>query len=152
MSGDEARALLTDLAAFGCPVILFSGGEPLMRRDLPELLELAVDKGMRAVISTNGTLITKEKARIFSKIGLSYVGVSLDGVHATHDHFRGVEGAFDAAMRGIANCQDEGIKVGVRFTITGENAHEIPAIFDLIEKEPHHQRKIRYGSHGYDRL
>ncbi|HEU20679.1 MAG TPA: 12,18-didecarboxysiroheme deacetylase [Deltaproteobacteria bacterium] len=135
LSGDEARALLTDLSAFGCPVILFSGGEPLMRRDLPELLELAVDKGMRAVISTNGTLITKEKARIFSKIGLSYVGVSLDGLSVIHDRFRGVAGAFDAAMRGIANCQDEGIKVGVRFTITGSNAHEIPAIFDLIEKE-----------------
>lgn len=135
LDGNEAKSLLTDLASFGCPVILFSGGEPLMRKDLPELLELAVGEGMRAVISTNGTLITKEKARVFSKIGLSYVGVSLDGLNETHDHFRGVPGAFDATLKGIRNCQEAGIKVGVRFTITGKNAHEIPAIFDLIEKE-----------------
>jgi len=134
LTTEEGKTLIDDLAAFGSPVLLFSGGEPLKRKDLPELIEYAVDKGMRAVISTNGTLITEEKARIFSKFGLSYVGVSIDGVGATHDRFRGVEGAFKAAMRGIRNCQAAGIKVGVRFTITGKNYMEIPAIFDLIEK------------------
>jgi len=132
---EEGKNLIADLAAFGSPVVLFSGGEPLLRKDLPELIQFAVDKGMRAVISTNGTLITKERATIFSKIGLSYVGVSIDGMKATHDRFRGVKGAYDASIRGIKNCQDAGIKVGVRFTITGENYTEIPAIFDFIEKE-----------------
>ena len=135
LNTDEGKRLISDLASFGSPVLLFSGGEPLLRKDLPELVQFAVDKGMRAVISTNGTLITKDKARVFSKIGLSYVGVSIDGMKKTHDLFRGVKGAYDAALRGIRNCQDAGIKVGVRFTITGKNYSEIPAIFDFIEKE-----------------
>jgi radical SAM protein with 4Fe4S-binding SPASM domain len=107
----------------------------LIRKDLPELVRFAVDKGMRAVISTNGTLMTKNLAKIFGEIGLSYVGVSLDGMKETHDRFRGVSGAFDAAMKGIRLCQDEGIKVGVRFTISRKNSFEIPSIFDLIEEK-----------------
>ncbi|MEA2014652.1 MAG: 12,18-didecarboxysiroheme deacetylase [Thermodesulfobacteriota bacterium] len=134
LTTEEGKALISDLASFGCPVILFSGGEPLMREDLPELVQFAADLGIRAVISTNGTLITEEKARIFAGIGLSYMGVSLDGTGETHDRFRGVKGAFDAAARGIRYCQDAGMKVGVRFTITGENSAEIPGIFDFIEK------------------
>ena len=131
----EAKAMIRDLATFGSPVILFSGGEPLMHRGLPELARYAVDQGMRAVISTNGTLITRQKAAVFKEIGLSYVGVSLDGMKVTHDHFRGVEGAFDTAMKGIRICRDLGIKVGVRFTINRNNVADVPAIFDLLEKE-----------------
>lgn len=131
----EAKAMIRDLATFGSPVILFSGGEPLMHRGLPELARYAVDQGMRAVISTNGTLITRQKAAVFKEIGLSYVGVSLDGMKVTHDHFRGVEGAFDTAMKGIRTCRDLGIKVGVRFTINRHNVEDVPAIFDLLEKE-----------------
>ena len=131
----EAKAMIRDLATFGSPVILFSGGEPLMHRDLPELARYAVDQGMRAVISTNGTLITRQTAAVFKEIGLSYVGVSLDGMKVTHDHFRGVEGAFDTAMKGIRTCRDLGIKVGVRFTINRHNVEDVPAIFDLLEKE-----------------
>jgi radical SAM protein with 4Fe4S-binding SPASM domain len=127
--------MLRDLAAFGSPVMLFSGGEPLMRKDLPELARYAIAQGMRAVISTNGTLITAEKAAVFREIGLSYVGVSLDGMKATHDRFRGKAGAFEAAMTGIRICRDAGIKVGVRFTINRHNAADVPAIFDLLEKE-----------------
>ncbi|MFW6241270.1 MAG: radical SAM protein, partial [Thermodesulfobacteriota bacterium] len=133
LSTDEGRALLDDLADFGVPVVLFSGGEPLMRKDLPDLAEYAVKKGMRAVISTNGTLITREKAKMLKEIGLSYVGVSLDGMEEVHDRFRGMEGAFQSAMKGIANCQAEGIKVGLRFTINKFNVGEVPAIFDLLE-------------------
>jgi len=135
LTTEQGKELIDDLASFGSPVLLVSGGEPLMREDLPQLLRHAIDKGMRAVISTNGTMITREKARIFGKIGLSYVGVSLDGMQKIHDRFRGVAGAFDKAMRGIRNCLDEGIKVGIRFTITGKNQGEVPEIFDLIEKE-----------------
>lgn len=80
LTTDEGKALLDDLAQFGVPVILFSGGEPVMRKDLPELAHYAVEQGMRAVISTNGTLITPEKARLFKEIGLSYVGISIDGM------------------------------------------------------------------------
>ena len=113
----EGKNLIDDLSQFGAPVMLFSGGEPLMRPDLPELAQYAVSKGMRAVISTNGTLITREKARIFKEIGLSYVGISLDGLEEVNDRFRGVPGAFDQALEGIRNCREAGIKVGLRFTI-----------------------------------
>jgi radical SAM protein with 4Fe4S-binding SPASM domain len=90
---------------------------------------------MRAVISTNGTLISPDMARKLKRIGLSYVGVSLDGMEETNDRFRGVKGAFQAALRGIRNCQEAGIKVGLRFTINRRNAQDIPGIFDLLEKE-----------------
>ncbi len=130
----EGKRVIDDLADFGAPVILFSGGEPLMRKDLPELAAYAVSKGMRAVISTNGTLIDADTARMLKDIGLSYVGISLDGMKAINDKFRGVDGAFEAALRGIDNCQNAGIKVGLRFTINRFNAGEVPALFDVLEE------------------
>ncbi|MBF0474418.1 MAG: 12,18-didecarboxysiroheme deacetylase [Deltaproteobacteria bacterium] len=130
----EGKRLLDDLADFGAPVVLFSGGEPLIRPDLIELCDYAVGKGMRAVISTNGTLITAEIAMRLKDVGLSYVGISLDGMEQINDKFRGVAGAFQAAMVGIKNCQAAGIKVGLRFTINRMNADQVPAIFDLIEE------------------
>jgi putative heme d1 biosynthesis radical SAM protein NirJ1 len=135
LTTDEGKKLISDLAAFGSPVILFSGGEPLMREDLPELVKFAVDRGIRAVISTNGTLLTKKTAEILKKTGISYAGVSLDGMQKSHDRFRGVEGAFDMTLKGIRTCRDEGIKVGIRFTINRKNFSDIPALFELIEKE-----------------
>jgi len=135
LSTDEGKALIDNLAEFGVPVLLLSGGEPLVRKDLPELAGYAVQKGMRAVISTNGTLITKEKAKILKDIGLSYVGVSLDGMEEIHDKFRGVKGAFKSAIEGIKNSQDAGIKVGLRFTINKFNVNEIPPVFDLLEEQ-----------------
>jgi len=135
LSTKEGKALIDDLAAFGCPVILFSGGEPLIRKDLPELSEYAASKGIRVVISTNGTLINKEMARLLKKVGVSYVGVSIDGMEEIHDRFRGVKGAFRAALSGIKYCQEAGIKTGIRFTISRINFREIPAIFDLVERE-----------------
>jgi len=135
MTHDQGMALIDDLAAFGVPVILFSGGEPLMRPDLVELASYAVQCGMRAVISTNGTLISKDKATELREIGLSYVGVSLDGMETVNDRFRGKKGAFRDALKGIRNCQQAGLKVGLRFTINRMNAAEIPAIFELLEKE-----------------
>ena len=135
LTTEEAKAMIADLTAFGAPVLLFSGGEPVMRPDLPELAQYAVDRGMRAVISTNGTLIDEEKAKIFKKIGLSYVGVSLDGTQKTHDRFRGMAGAFEAAMKGIRTCRDLGIKVGVRFTINRHTVAADPATLALLETE-----------------
>jgi len=135
MTTADGRKLIADLASFGAPVILFSGGEPLMREDLPELAQFAVDHGMRAVISTNGTLLTKQTVGLFKKIGLSYVGVSLDGLRNTHDRFRGVQGTYDRTIEGIKTCQDAGIKVGIRFTMTKNNIRDIPSVFDLLEQE-----------------
>ena len=135
LTTQEGKTLIDDLAKFGVPVLLFSGGEPLVRKDLPELANYAVEKGMRAVISTNGTLITAQTAKVLKDIGLSYVGISLDGMEAVNDKFRAVKGAFQSALEGIRNCKAAGIKVGLRFTINKHNADEIPAIFDLIEKE-----------------
>lgn len=135
LSTKEAKAMLDGLAEYGAPVILFSGGEPLMREDLMDLITYAKDKGLRAVISTNGTLITEEKAEELKQFGLSYVGISLDGLKETNDKFRGIEGAFDDALMGIRNCLKMGIKVGLRFTINKRNAQDIPGIFELIEKE-----------------
>jgi len=134
LSTKEGLALIDDLAQMGVPVLLFSGGEPLMREDLPELAQYAVEKGMRAVISTNGTLIDSKTAGILKDIGLSYVGISLDGTRAINDRFRGVDGAYDQALEGIRNSKQAGIKVGLRFTINRFNAEEIPALFDLLEE------------------
>ncbi|HDZ89522.1 MAG TPA: 12,18-didecarboxysiroheme deacetylase [Deltaproteobacteria bacterium] len=131
---EQGISLIDDLAAYGSPVILFSGGEPLMRPDLVELAKYAVAKGMRAVISTNGTLISRDKARDLKQVGLSYVGVSLDGMEEVNDRFRGRKGAFEDAMAGIRNCQEAGLKVGLRFTINRMNMAEIPRIFDLLEE------------------
>ncbi|MAG13342.1 MAG: 12,18-didecarboxysiroheme deacetylase [Spirochaetales bacterium] len=134
LSTEQGKALLDDLADFGSPVILFSGGEPLMRPDILALIEHARGRGMRAVLSTNGTLITKELAATLHKMQLSYVGISLDGLKETHDKFRAVSGSFDDAITGLHNCQEAGIKVGLRFTINKRNAQDIPGIFDLLEE------------------
>ncbi len=134
LTTEEGLALLEDLAQFGCPVVLFSGGEPLMRPDILDLIQRAVKLGMRAVLSTNGVLIDRALARELKKLGLSYVGISMDGLREVHDRFRGVKGAFEKAMEAVENCKAEGIKVGLRFTINKLNASEIPGIFDLVEE------------------
>ncbi|CAM2059702.1 Fe-coproporphyrin III synthase [Desulfovibrionales bacterium] len=134
ISTEQAKTMIDDLADFGTPVILFSGGEPLVRKDLVELAHYTVSKNMRAVISTNGTLITKEKARELKSVGLSYVGISLDGSREIHDLFRAVPGSFDKTLLGIKNCQAEGLKVGLRFTINRRNVGEIPVLFDLVRE------------------
>jgi 12,18-didecarboxysiroheme deacetylase len=135
LSTAEAARMLEDLGRFGVPVTLFSGGEPLLRRDLPELLARTVSLGMRAVISTNGTLIDEPTADRLRAVGLSYVGVSLDGLREVNDRFRGVAGAFERALAGIRNCMKAGVKVGLRFTITRRNAQQIDGIFDLVRDE-----------------
>lgn len=131
----EGKRLIDDLANFGVPVLLFSGGEPLLRHDLPSLAAYAVSKRIRVVISTNGTLITREKAKELKEAGVSYVGISLDGLRETNDDFRGVKGSFDAAIAGIRWCKAAGLKVGLRFTMNRRNIKDLPGIFDLLEQE-----------------
>lgn len=131
----EARTMIDDLAAFGAPVLLFSGGEPLLRQDLYELGAYAVERGLRTVISTNGTLIDAAAADRIKAAGFSYVGISLDGIGPTNDEFRGMAGAFDAALGGIRACTEAGVKTGLRLTLNRHNYDDLEAIFDLLEAE-----------------
>jgi radical SAM protein with 4Fe4S-binding SPASM domain len=127
--------MLADLAGFGVPVVLFSGGEPLRRPDLLELIELARQLGLGVTLSTNGTLISPAVAERLAAAGVSYVGISLDGLEATHDHFRGQSGAFQAALQGLRNCRAAGLRVGVRLTLTRHTVQDLPALFELLERE-----------------
>lgn len=135
LTTEEARRFIDDLAEFRVPVLLFSGGEPLMRPDFFELAAYAASRGIRPTLSTNGTLITAEAARRIKEIGVGYVGISLDGLREVNDQFRGKEGAFQAAMQGIKNCVAVGQRVGLRFTINQHNLQELDNIFDFIEEE-----------------
>ena len=131
----EAKAMIDGLAAFRAPVLLFSGGEPLLRQDLFELGAYAVEHGLRTVISTNGTLIDRNAALRIKEAGFSYVGISLDGIGETNDRFRGMAGAFDAALRGIRACTHAGVRTGLRLTLNHHNFEDLNAIFDLLEQE-----------------
>jgi len=131
----QGRALLADLAAFGVPAVLFSGGEPLSRPDLFEFAEYARGLGLKITLSTNGTLIDAVRAARIRSIGFTYVGISIDGIGPINDYFRGRRGAFQRAVRGIRNCMDAGQKVGLRLTLTPHNVHNLDAIFDFITRE-----------------
>lgn len=135
MNTAAGKAFIRDLAEFGVPVILFSGGEPLLREDLFELASLAKEQEIRVALSTNGTPITKAVAEKISRVEFAEVGISLDGIGVTNDHFRGQEGAYEAALKGIRNCVALGLRVSLRLTITRFNYQEITAIFRLIEEE-----------------
>ena len=135
LTTDEAKKFIDDLADFKVPVLLFSGGEPLMRPDFFELAEYAAEKKVRPTLSTNGTLITREVAEKIKSIGVGYVGISLDGLREVNDKFRGVKGAYQRAMEGIKNCVAVGQRVGLRFTINRHNFEELDKIFDFIEEE-----------------
>ena len=135
LTHEEGLSLIDQLADFKVPVILFSGGEPLLRPDFFELANYAASKGIRPTISTNGTRIDEDIAKRLKDMGVGYVGISLDGCEATHDKFRGKPGAFQMALRGIRNCVATGQKVGLRFTITRDNVQDLNSIFDLLERE-----------------
>ncbi len=135
MDTAAGKAFISDLADFGVPVILFSGGEPMMRKDLFELARFASQKGLRVALSTNGTLISDRAARELQDIGFAEVGISLDGIKENNDRFRGREGAFESALKGIRTCVALGLRVSLRLTITRFNYQEIPAIFQLVEDE-----------------
>lgn len=131
----EAKVFIDDLAQYGAPVLLMSGGEPLVRKDAIELIGYARDKGMRPVLSTNGTLIDAVVAQELKDAGATYAGISLDGLQPINDEFRGVNGAFRKALDGIQACMSVGLKVGLRFTINKMNHHELPGIIQLLADE-----------------
>ncbi|WP_226002677.1 radical SAM/SPASM domain-containing protein [Paenibacillus sp. BJ-4] len=135
ISTEEAKVFIDNLAAFQVPVLLFSGGEPLIRKDIYELISYASSKGLRPVVSTNGTMITMDRAKMLKEAGVKYVGVSLDGLKERHDEFRGRKGAFEQALQGIRNCLAIDQKVGVRFTISRHTYEDLDGVLDLIEWE-----------------
>ena len=135
LTHEEAVGVIDDLAAFQVPAVLFSGGEPLTRPDLFDLMGYAVTKGLRLTLSTNGTLLDEAAAKKLKELGTTYVGISLDGIGETNDLFRGKKGAFDAAVRGMRNCRAVGQKVGLRLTLTRRNCVDLHDIFNFIEAE-----------------
>jgi heme d1 biosynthesis radical SAM protein NirJ len=137
LSTEEVYGVMDDLRDFGVPVLILSGGEPLLRPDIFEISKRAKAKGFYVGLSSNGTLIDQHNIQHIADVGYDYVGISIDGIKKTHNMFRRREGAFDEAMRGIELCQQHGIKVGMRFTITNDNAHELPLLLNLM-----HERDI----------
>ncbi len=135
LTTEQAKSFINDLAEFNVPVILFSGGEPLLREDIFDLAQFAKEHGIRTALSTNGTLISEKIAEKIKGADFAEVGISLDGIGIKNDRFRGKKGAYKAALQGIRNCVDLGLRVSLRLTITHYNHAEIPDIFDLVEKE-----------------
>ncbi len=132
LSTEEAKTFITDLATIKVPLLMFSGGEPLMRPDFWELAEFAQDKALTTAMSTNGTLITPKIADKIKESGIEYVGVSLDGANsATHDAIRNQPGCFDKSVKALEYCNDAGVKTGVRITVTKDNIRDVDSLIDL---------------------
>ncbi len=135
LTTDQGYALLEDLAAFGVPALLMSGGEPLYRPDFPDLARRAAGLGLRVTLSTNGTLIDERMAALLKEVGVTYVGISLDGPREVHDAFRRREGAYDGALRGVHLSRAAGLKVGLRLTLTRHTYQGLDSIFETIDRE-----------------
>ena len=131
----EVFNVMQDLKAFRVPVLILSGGEPLLRPDLFDIAQRAKEMGFYVGLSTNGTLIDATTIHRIVDIGFDYVGISLDGRRDTHDRFRRRAGAFDASMGALRLCRDAGVKVGVRFTLTRDNYADLPWLLAMIEAE-----------------
>lgn len=134
LSTDEVYTVMDDLKEFKVPVLILSGGEPLLRPDIFDISHRAKDMGFYVGLSSNGTLIDERNIEQIAAVGYDYVGVSLDGIRETHDYFRQKKGAFDESIKGIKMCQERGIKVGIRFTLTQDNAHELPMMLDMMDE------------------
>ena len=132
LSTQAARDIIDQIAVVSSPILVLSGGEPLFRSDIFQLARYATDQGLRAALATNGTLVTKEIARKIVESGVKRVAISLDGADAaTHDTFRGIPGAFDAALTGFRHLKDLGMSVQINTTIARHNAHQLPHVLDL---------------------
>lgn len=132
---EELLTVMDDLKAFGVPVLILSGGEPLLHPHIFELSRRARQMGFYVGLSTNGTLIDEAMADRIAEIGYPYVGISLDGIGATHDQFRRQAGAFDKSLQALRLCRARGIKVGVRYTMTQDNSDELPKLMQLCIDE-----------------
>ncbi len=131
----KALDIIDQIAKFGNPILVLSGGEPLYRPDIFELAEYGTSLGLRVALATNGTLVTKDIAEKIKQAGIKRVSISLDGSDAaTHDSFRGIPGAFDAAVYGLRNLQDLGVSVQINTTIARHNAHQLPEVLELARR------------------
>lgn len=135
LSTAQVYGVMDDLKGYGVPVLILSGGEPLMRPDIFEISQRAKDMGFYVGLSSNGTLIDEGNIEQIAAVGYDYVGVSIDGMREIHDRFRRREGAFDESLRGIRLCRDIGIKVGLRFTLTRDNVEDLPDLLKLLDDE-----------------
>jgi heme d1 biosynthesis radical SAM protein NirJ len=135
LNTEQVFSVMEDLKQFRVPVLILSGGEPLLRPDIFDIAHHAKEMGFYTALSTNGTLIDESNIDRIDAVGFDYLGISIDGIEATHDRFRRMEGAFDASMRGLRLCRDRNIKVGLRFTMTQDNADELPQLLELMDRE-----------------
>jgi heme d1 biosynthesis radical SAM protein NirJ len=135
LSREEVSTVMQDLKAFGVPVLILSGGEPLLRPDIFDIAMQAKAMGFYVGLSTNGTLIDAPMAERIAAVGFNYVGISLDGIAKTHDVFRRKQGAFDLSLNAIRLLRAIDVKVGIRYTMTQDNAHDLPALLQLTEDE-----------------
>ena len=135
LSTQEVYGVMDDLKAFGVPVLILSGGEPLLRPDIYDIATRAKQLGFYVGLSSNGTLIDAANIGRIAEVGFDYVGISLDGIKDTHDKFRRMVGAYERSLNAIRLARDAGIKVGVRFTLTQHNEHDLPALLELMERE-----------------
>jgi len=134
LSTEEVFRTMDELKAFGVPVLILSGGEPLMRPDIFEISHRAKAMGFYVGLSSNGTLIDQYNIGRIADVGYDYVGVSLDGLGRTHDTFRRVPGSFARSVNALNLCREHGIKVGMRFTLTQHNAHDLEGLLDLMDE------------------
>jgi len=131
----KALNIISQIADFGNPILVLSGGEPLYRHDIFQLAEYATSRGLRAALATNGTMVTKDIAEKIKNSGIKRVSISLDGADAiTHDTFRGIPGAFEAAIYGMKNLQQLGVSVQINTTIARHNAHQLPDVLELARR------------------
>lgn len=134
LSTRTALGIIDQIVAAANPILVLSGGEPLYRSDIFQLARYATDKGLRVALATNGTLVTREIARMIVDAGVKRVSISLDGAEAmTHDTFRGIPGAFDAAVQGLRNLKALGMSVQINMTIARHNAEQLPQVFELAK-------------------
>lgn len=151
LSTPKIMEVMDDLKAYDVPVLILSGGEPLLHPDIIPITARAKDMGFYVTVSTNGTVITEELAERLAAIGVDYLGVSLDGLRERHDYVRREEGSFDDALRGIRLCRDAGLTVGARFTLTKDNAVDLPGLLDLVKQEEIHKfylSHLNYAGRG----
>ncbi|MCE8023797.1 heme d1 biosynthesis radical SAM protein NirJ [Billgrantia aerodenitrificans] len=152
LSTEEVFSVLDDLKRFRVPALILSGGEPLMRPDIFEISRRAKELGIYTGLSTNGTLIDESNIAQIAECGYDYVGISIDGLEATHDEFRRRKGAFRESMHAVKLCKQHGIKVGLRFTLTQQNYEQLDAILALIDEhdvDKFYLSHLNYGGRGH---
>ncbi|HEY5656389.1 MAG TPA: radical SAM protein [Myxococcota bacterium] len=133
LSTQEALRLLEELAACGVRVVIFSGGEPLLRSDLFELLARATALGISPQLSTNGVFIDAGVAERLASAGVAYVGISIDGDRDFNDAYRAMNGGHAAAVRGLRCAKAAGLRTGLRMTLTRRNAHQVQEMVELAD-------------------